>query len=116
MMDVSTPIAAQVLSLLPLTQGLRGLINSRCPFGLLVVSEEECISLLLFLHPHLGKAEEGEIAAALFQDCFSALSFEEEDPLPPFPGHCCCILHPLWALDPPHRGDVAQGHDVTWQQ
>lgn len=47
------------LSLLPLTWGLGGLVSSRGPFGLLIFPEEGCISLLLFLHPNLGEAEEG---------------------------------------------------------
>lgn len=57
------------LRLLPLTWGLRGLISSRGPFGLLIFPEEGCVSLLLFLHPNWGEAEEGETATAFFQDC-----------------------------------------------
>lgn len=54
------------LSLLPLTWGLEGLISSRGPFGLLIFPEEGCISLLLFLHPNWGEAEEGRNSHSLF--------------------------------------------------
>lgn len=42
---------------------------TRGPFGLLILPlKEGYISLLLFLYPHLGEAEE-QSATALFQDC-----------------------------------------------